>query len=249
MDKITVAFECPNCHIVKKIKKAADMQVGKIKCPSCQTPIKLVFDISVEPQTATASIIANPQSQPSPSAAPTPPASNKSTTFDKPGISDPTANQPATQKKNKTIYADEATLGIGQTPPPIYTGKKATVVVDSVKQQKPHLKENVFLNRLAKKGKKIIEKYQIYEGSFTIGRQDPIIESDIMFDNDPEMSRQSVLLSVIPTYQSPVYRLKVLKATNPVVVGTHTLVHGEEVAVQPNEIFILGHTRLMLTNF
>lgn len=231
MDKITVPFECPNCHVQKKLKKAPDMRSGKMKCPNCQTQIRLVFDIDADPQTATASIIQEQGAQEQ--------------------IAAP-LNNPAAGAKKKTVYEEapssysapanfpEADHGM-QVPP-----KSKTVVVGGLRNQ-PELTQDIFLNRLGKNGKKIVEKYQIYEGVITIGRYDPVVSSDIMFDHDAEMSRQSVQLSVVPTMQGVVCRLKVLKATNPVTIGTHILVTGEEMAVNFGDVITLGRTRIVIS--
>lgn len=247
MDKITVPFECPNCHVQKKLKKLPDMRMGKMECPNCKTMIKLTFDITANPQTATASIIQPKEAAPGPQ-----------------------KNKKETQYGPSASFNGGQSSGYGnsnfqQTPPPFggsssesygrSTGNSSmggqhnghTVVVDDVRNQRPGLNMNLFLNRLGKNGKRVVEKYQIYEGTITIGRQDPVVTSDIMYNNDPEMSRQSIQLSVIPTYQGVVCRLRVLKATNPVLVGNHTLVTGEEAAVNIGDTIRLGRTLLTIS--
>lgn len=246
MEKITVQFECPNCHIQKKLKKAPEMASGKIICPNCNSVIKIVFNTNADPQTVVSTSLADKPKEiqpPIPSV-----AAKKETVYGNVDniISEQIKQDPATsvplQNKKATTYAD-----VSGITPPDYNSHKRTVVVDELKNQ-PRLNQNIFVNRLGKRGKKIIEKYQIFDGTITIGRQDPVQVSDIMFDNDPEMSRRSVQLSVIPTYQGVVCRLKVLKATNPVTIGTHVLVTGEEIAVSFNEEILLGKTRIIITD-
>lgn len=241
-EKIVVTFECPNCHQQKKLRKAPELRTGKMKCPNCQTPIKLIFDTEAQPQTATASIL-----QTANNPAESKPDSKKKTVYGAqqpiapPAFHNPDSPQTRQDKGHTSYFNPEQEQNMPQN-----SGKSKTVMAGDLKNQQPPLQHPLYLNRLGRRNK-IIEKYRIYEGAITIGRQDPIETSDIMFENDPEMSRRSVKLSVLPTWQGTVIRLKVLKATNPVAVANRALVNGEEVAVNINDVIRLGRTILTIT--
>ena len=111
------------------------------------------------------------------------------------------------------------------------------------------MREDVYICRLGgKKANKVVERYRVGAGALTIGRRDSQIISDIMFEGDVEMSRRSVEIMVIPTMEGTVIKLKVLKSTNPIVVGYRSLVQGEVVAIHFGEIITLGRTAITITN-
>lgn len=238
MEKIAVAFECPNCHMKKNVRKLHDTPMAKIKCPGCGAELKLTFDVNAEPQTVVVELLQQAD------------------------IKQPEAPQQQVDKKKNTVYQS-----MPQTPqvanqvatPPVYKPRvnpqlNGTAPRKGATQLLSHaatyeLRHPVFVCRIGGRlNNKVVERYSIGKGAITIGRLDPINVSDIMFDKDPEMSRRSVELSVIPTEFSTVLKLKVLKATNPVTVGFHTLVEGETVALKFNEVFKIGSTNILVTD-
>lgn len=228
MEKIAVSFECPNCHIRKNVRKLPTTPLAKIKCPGCGEELRLDFDINADPQTASVTLLSTSTS------------------------GDSEAHTPK-QPRKETVYKEMPPVAPGPSVPPPYNpgpkpaASKGTQLLSNM--QMPELREPVFVCRLGgRKRNKVEDKYRIGAGAITIGRIDPVSVSDIMFDRDPEMSRRSVELSVIPTQFDTVLKLKVLKATNPVTVGFHTLVEGETMAIHFGEIFTIGRTSLVVTN-
>ena len=71
MDKISVSFECPNCHTNKMVRKQPEIKAAKITCPKCGQVVKLVFDVTADPQTAVATLmnVAKEPQAPEPQAA------------------------------------------------------------------------------------------------------------------------------------------------------------------------------------
>ena len=223
MEKIAVPFECPNCHIRKNVRKLPATPQAKIKCPGCGEELKLVFDVTADPQTATVTLLS--------------------------GVETP-ASQPEAPRK-ETVYK-AMPEGFGQVTPPSDPGPqpsaaKGTQLLSNMSM--PELRDPVFVCRLGgRRRNKVEDRYRIGAGTVTIGRIDPVTLSDIMFDRDLEMSRRSVELSVIPTEYETVLKLRVLKATNPVTVGFHTLVEGETMAIHFGEVFTIGRTSIVVTN-
>ena len=82
-------------------------------------------------------------------------------------------------------------------------------------------------------------------GSNTIGRRDANQPSDIMFD-DSYMSRKSVDIEVMPelTSTSYTFKLTVLRAANPVFVGSAQLMKGNSIYLNYGDTIKLGNTTL-----
>lgn len=85
----------------------------------------------------------------------------------------------------------------------------------------------------------------LHIGSNTVGRRDEKCPSDIMFD-DKYMSRQSVDIEVTPNLTGAGYtfKLTVLKAANPVMVGSTQLKVGNSIFLNYGDTIRLGNTIL-----
>lgn len=227
MEKIEVTFECANCHARKKLKKNPDMKSGIIVCPECGTKLRLEFDVTASPQTATAYIAANYNK------------SKKSMDEKCTHLGQP--SEAPRPKVGETSKPDKKTVDIrqqGQQQPGSGYGMP------------PQGMQNVFITRLGGfRGNTPMEKFKLLGNAITIGREDPSYRSDIMFNHDPEMSRRSVQISMVSDpYYGSMYVLKVLKSTNPVMVGNRPVVIGEEVAIRFGDIIVLGKTRLLFSD-
>ena len=247
MDKISVSFECPNCHTNKMVRKQPEIKAAKITCPKCGQVVKLVFDVTADPQTAVATLM-NVGKEPQ---APEPQAvKKKETIYNEIHNSGSEVNEQ--QYGHNTPLNNPGTIFDGynqQTPPPPPSSQKKTQMMVNDGNAAPVLREDVYICRLGgKKANKVVERYRVGAGALTIGRRDSQIISDIMFEGDVEMSRRSVEIMVIPTMEGTVIKLKVLKATNPIVVGYRSLVQGEVVAIHFGEIITLGRTAITITN-
>lgn len=87
------------------------------------------------------------------------------------------------------------------------------------------------------------KEYPLLIGNTVIGRYDELQMSDISVKNDPTMSRRSVIIEVSQTDNGYMFKLKVLKAANPVLHNDVPLMVGEEVSLNFGDSIVLGQTR------
>lgn len=85
--------------------------------------------------------------------------------------------------------------------------------------------------------------YPLGLGSHTIGRFDSELMSDISIKNDSSMSRRSIKIDVVQSPKGFMFKLTVLKATNPVLHNNVALTTGETICLNFGDIIILGKTR------
>lgn len=253
-EKIQVSFDCPNCHAKKKLRKLPEMKSGLISCPECGTKLRLEFDITVTPQTCKA-YIANATPSQSNQQSGNAAKSNKEKTMYKPlggnmGAEGNQRMQPnGSSNMNQGGNAEKRTMDLRAMGQGNGGYERQFVPGGQMPVNGPRLRENIFITRLGGfMGKTPMEKFQIFDGNITIGREDPEQQSDIMFNHDPEMSRRSIMITIIPDPRGTICRLKVLKSTNPIIVGQRQLVHGEEVALRFGDVITLGRTKLLFSN-
>lgn len=87
------------------------------------------------------------------------------------------------------------------------------------------------------------KEYPLPVGNTVIGRYDELQMSDISIKNDPTMSRRSVVIEVKQSDNGYIFKLKILKAANPVLHNNVPLNVGEEVSLNFGDIIVLGQTR------
>lgn len=87
------------------------------------------------------------------------------------------------------------------------------------------------------------KEFKLKEGKQTIGRFDEDVPSDISVKNDSSMSRRSIMIDVIPSMKGYIFKLNVLKATNPVLINNNPLLPGEAVSLNFGDIILLGKTK------
>lgn len=87
------------------------------------------------------------------------------------------------------------------------------------------------------------KNYPLSAGSHTIGRYDEAEMSDIAIKNDRGMSRRSVKIDVVQSPKGYMFKLTVLKATNPVVHNGVPLSIGESVLLNFGDSIVLGETK------
>ncbi|MCM1140797.1 MAG: hypothetical protein NC453_19685 [Muribaculum sp.] len=85
--------------------------------------------------------------------------------------------------------------------------------------------------------------YPLGLGSHTIGRFDSELMSDISIKNDSSMSRRSIKIDVVQSPKGFIFKLTVLKATNPVLHNNVALTTGETICLNFGDTIILGKTR------
>jgi len=84
------------------------------------------------------------------------------------------------------------------------------------------------------------KKYRLKMGSNTIGRKDSQKPSDLEFD-DPEMSRQSVRIDVMPGNE---FMFNVNKSLNPVMVNGKTIYQGFCIKLRDDDEITMGKTTI-----
>lgn len=85
--------------------------------------------------------------------------------------------------------------------------------------------------------------FPLAPGRHTVGRADPREPSDISVTDDAAMSRRSVAIDIFPSPEGLMFRLTVLRATNPVVHNGEPLKPGESVSLNFGDTLVLGRTR------
>lgn len=85
--------------------------------------------------------------------------------------------------------------------------------------------------------------YPLGLGSYTIGRFDSDLMSDISIKNDNSMSRRSIRIDVVQSPKGFLFKLTVMKATNPVLHNNVALTTGETVSLNFGDSIVLGKTR------
>lgn len=92
-------------------------------------------------------------------------------------------------------------------------------------------------------------RYQLSEGTTTIGRADADYPSDISVEGDDAMSRQSVAIIIEDDGSGGYdYRLKVLNATNRVSVNGQRVKQGDETYLEFGDMIQMGKTKFKFDN-
>ena len=86
--------------------------------------------------------------------------------------------------------------------------------------------------------------YHLHEGSNVIGRYSEGTMSDISLKGDNYMSRRSVSIDVVQQDKGYLYRLRVLRAANPVYVNDNALMVDESQYLNFGDRIVLGKTML-----
>ena len=88
------------------------------------------------------------------------------------------------------------------------------------------------------------KKYTLHEGANIIGRKDKRTPSDLEIE-DPEMSRRSVRIDVIPESNGNlVYTLTILKSLNPIKINGKAMDEGISLKLRNNDTIVMGKTTL-----
>lgn len=213
------------------MKKKVEVTIKKMICPGngCGKELNIVFDVTKNPQTY--KIIEGQESG----------YPRKDKTVYKED-SDKEAEIGA--QKKKTIYGKKDKH---KTPHNVYND------IDDddeelIKPKKRHrLREHIYLTHITWFGLRN-QKYQLYEGTTTIGRYDEDDTSDIMIRGDETMSRKSVAIIIEEEDGVFDYKLKVLNATNKVKVNDQRVKEGSETYLDFGDIIMLGNSKFKFDN-
>lgn len=87
-------------------------------------------------------------------------------------------------------------------------------------------------------------RFPLRIGFNTVGRADNDTPSDINIKNDPTISRRSVTIEVVPKENGSLFKMKVLRAANPVLHNDKPLMEGEVIYLNYGDSIKLGRTTL-----
>jgi hypothetical protein len=221
--KVIVEVTCPYCHSKIMMKKKVGLSSMTIKCPQndCGKELNIIFDTNKNPQTY--KFIYESKDR------------GKKKTIYK-NQSDKEENEFDNQR-GKTIYGKDK----HKTPNHHYDDLDEEEEV--VTPKKHHrLRDRIYLTHIMWFGLRN-QKYQLFEGTTTIGRYDEIDISDIMIRGDETMSRKSAAIIIEEEDGIYDYKLKVLNATNKVTVNNQRIKEGSETYLDFGDIIILGNSK------
>lgn len=231
--KVIIEVVCPYCGSKIMMKKKVEVTSKTLTCPSncCGKELKIVFDVTKDPQTY--QIITDGQKSDIPS-------------------------------KNKTIYKKKNNFGED-----VNAGihKKETIYGKKNKHKTPHnvyndiddedddffpkkrhrLRERIFLTHITWFGLRN-QKFQLYEGTTTVGRFDEDTPSDISIRGDETMSRRSIAIIIEEEDGIFDFKLRVLNATNKVKVNDKMIKEGAEVYLEFGDLIMLGNSKFKFDN-
>lgn len=231
--RIIIDVICPYCHSKLTMRKKVEVPSMTLNCPnsSCGKVLHILFDTSKDPQTY--EVVDN-------------------------------ADVKVRKKKDETVYVKDVNKGCEAE---TGEGKKKTVYAkdkhktsrsvyndmddddeEELKPKKRHrLREHIYLTHITWFGLKN-QRFQLYEGTTTIGRYDEDDISDIMIRGDETMSRKSAAIIIEEEDGVFDYKLKVLNATNKVKVNDQRVKEGTEVYLDFGDIIMLGNSKFKFDN-
>ena len=127
-----------------------------------------------------------------------------------------------------------AEQGMGQPSDKVVTEKTKPASKSSLQ----NLGEIVWGGFLAK------HRFGLKVGRIYIGRKDKDKPSDIQL-NDEYVSRQSVTLEVIPSDKGYLFKLTVIRATNPVCVNGVEIAENNSIYLNYDDVIVLGKSKLI----
>ena len=92
------------------------------------------------------------------------------------------------------------------------------------------------------------QKYPLYGGKTIVGRYDEENQSDIAIKGDIMMSRRSIAISIEDEDGEFVFKLKVLRAANPVKVNDIQIKEGHTTYIENGDIILLGKSKFKFEN-
>ena len=160
--------------------------------------------------------------------------------------------------KKKNNFGEDVNAGIH---------KKETIYGEKNKHKTPHnvyndiddedddffpkkrhrLRERIFLTHITWFGLRN-QKFQLYEGTTTVGRFDEDTPSDISIRGDETMSRRSIAIIIEEEDGIFDFKLRVLNATNKVKVNDKMIKEGAEVYLEFGDLIMLGNSKFKFDN-
>ncbi len=254
-DKMIMA--CPKCKKQFAIVKPATTGMFIVKCPLCQSTIRL----RLQPAQIR---VPQPPAAPTPPPVPQPQAksdeqipllgkpilSNRGVYFVKEPATAGEKSRFACPECGKTVVVNNDKPGkyyvkcvSCNTPTIVKIVEKESQTDTTEKAKKPTRK--LHGDKPAEHGQLVWGKllrrkrYELRNGATLIGRKDDEEPSDLMFD-DPTMSCRSVQIDV--NYNEGTCKLSVLRATNPVAVNGVSYPEGSSIYLSFNDTLKMGST-------
>lgn len=227
--KVIVEFVCPHCKSKIFLKKKKEKASLELKCPDCGNEYQVIFDTSKEPQTYSL------ESEP--------PQSKKDKTVYNKNVYNVDNREGCRVRKDDTVYKKER----NKTPHSVIDDEHLEEDVVKPKKKKHRLSERIYLTHITWFGLRN-QRFQLYEGTTTIGRYDEDELSDISIKGDDSISRKSIAIIIEEDDGIFDYRLKVLNATNPVKVNDQPIKVGSETFLDFGDIILLGNSKFKFDN-
>lgn len=230
--KVVVEVVCPHCQSKVMMKKKVEVSSLTFNCPGkgCGKKLYVVFDVTKDPQTYEVVDESGENAK----------KKEDETVYKKVNNSEEEIDNGA--QKKKTVYGKNK----HNTSHNIYNDLDDDD--DEVKPKKRHrLRERIYLTHITWFGLKN-QRFQLCEGTTTIGRYDEDDTSDIMIRGDDTMSRKSVAIIIEEEDGVFEYKLKVLNALNKVKVNDQRVKEGAEVYLDFGDIIMLGNSKFKFDN-
>lgn len=228
--KVVIEVICPHCHSKLMMKKKIEVSSKIVKCIGCGQDLHIIFDVSKSPQTyqiIEESIEDN--------------GKKKGDTIYKKNVD--SADESNVNQKKKTIYWKKK----HNTSHNAYNDIEDDEEEEIKPKKRRRLRERIYLTHITWFGLRN-QRFQLYEGTTTIGRYDEDDTSDIMIRGDDTMSRKSVAIIIEEEDGVFEYKLKVLNATNKVKVNDRRVKEGTEVYLDFGDIIMLGNSKFKFDN-
>lgn len=231
--KVIIEVVCPHCHSKLMMKKKPEVTSKILKCPGngCGKELHIVFDVTKDPQTY--QIIEEEKEDNN---------KKKGNTVYKKSANSENEFDLGTEKK-KTVYGKDK----HKTPHNVYNDMDEDDEEEIKPKKKHRLGERIYLTHITWFGLRN-QRFQLYEGTTTIGRYDEDDTSDIMIRGDETMSRKSVAIIIEEEDGIFDYKLKVLNATNKVKVNDQRVKEGSVVYLDFGDIIMLGNSKFKFDN-
>lgn len=226
--KVIIEVVCPHCHSKIMMKKYKEITSKIIKCPGngCGKELNIQFDTTKDPQTY---IILEEATQ-----------KEQNKTIYKKSVN----QENDEQNTKKTRYGKDKR----NTPHNYYNDlDEKDEDFTNIKRRHNRLRDKIYLTHITWFGLRN-KRFQLYEGTTTIGRYDEDATSDIMIRGDETMSRKSVAISIEEVDGIFDYKLKVLHATNKVKVNDKRIKEGAETFLDFGDIIMLGNSKFKFDN-
>lgn len=231
--KVIIEVVCPHCHSKLMMKKKPEVTSKILKCPGngCGKELHIVFDVTKDPQTY--QIIEEEKEDNN---------KKKGNTVYKKSANSENEFDLGTEKK-KMVYGKDK----HKTPHNVYNDMDEDDEEEIKPKKKHRLRERIYLTHITWFGLRN-QRFQLYEGTTTIGRYDEDDTSDIMIRGDETMSRKSVAIIIEEEDGIFDYKLKVLNATNKVKVNDQRVKEGSVVYLDFGDIIMLGNSKFKFDN-